>query len=324
MKTPAVPTPQRIWLDTDPGFDDYWAWLLLAAEPQFQLEGISVVAGNAPLARTLSNALRIKALHGFDTPVYAGCDRPLAQTQVTAQDVLGEEAMRSVNRKLPQAAAAVSPGDAVDALIQHVRANPGQIVLLAVGPLTNVATAFQRAPELPGMLKRLVIMGGSTDRGNTNAVAEFNIAADPEAAQLVFDAGIEVLMFGLNACRQIEVGPEHVAALRAHGEQHGLEPALLFADLLQAYTQLVPGKQRMAVYDPAPVAWLAHPEWFELVPARVDIELIGHHTRGMTVCEFRVPARAQANAQVAMRAEGTAVMAWAQHRLCAFLGYGAN
>jgi purine nucleosidase len=311
----AAHTPLHIWLDTDPGFDDYMAWALLEADPRCAVHGVSVVAGNAPLERTLSNALRIKALHGISTPVYAGCDRPLAQAQVTAQDVLGEDAMRSVGRTLPRAEAPASPGHAVDALIAHVRAHPGQVVLLAVGPLTNVATAFARAPELPGLLKQLVIMGGSTDRGNTSAVAEFNIAADPEAAQQVFDAGIEVPMFGLNACRQVEVGPEHVAMLRADGS----ERALLFADLLQAYTELIAGRYRMAVYDPTPVAWLAHPEWFTLEPARVDIELVGRHTRGMTVCEFRVPRRALPNARVAMQADGAAVMDWMMQTLRGYM-----
>ncbi len=300
-------TPTRIWLDTDPGFDDYMAWLLLQAEPRFVVDGVSVVAGNAPLARTLSNALRIKALHGWATPVYAGCDRPLAQAQVTAQDVLGADAMRSVGRKLPAAEAAPTPGHAVDALIHHVRTHPGQITLLAIGPLTNVARAFERAPELPGLLGRLVIMGGSTDRGNTSAVAEFNIAADPEAAAQVFESGAPVWMFGLNVCRQVEVGPEHVAQVRAGGRPN----ALLFADLLQAYTEIRPGRNRQALYDPTPVAWLAEPAWFGMEPARVDIELTGRHTRGMTVCEFRVPARATANAHVAMHADGPAIMAWA-------------
>ncbi len=313
-------SPVRIWLDTDPGFDDYMAWALLQADPRFSLEGVGVVAGNAPLERTLSNALRIKAMHGLAVPVHAGCDRPLAQAQVTAQDVLGMEAMRSVGRKLPRAQAPVTPGHAVDALIAHVRANPGQIVLLAVGPLTNVATAFARAPDLPGLLKHLVIMGGSTDRGNTSAVAEFNIAADPEAAQEVFDSGIEVPMFGLNACRQVEVGPEHVAQLRGDGSP----AALLFADLLQAYTELITGRQRMAVYDPTPVAWLAHPEWFKLEPARVDIELVGRHTRGMTVCEFRVPRRAAPNALVAMQADGGAVTDWMMGVLRPFLARAAE
>ena len=307
--------PTHVWLDADPGFDDYMAWALLEADPRFVVDGVGVVAGNAPLERTLSNALRIKALHGLATPVYAGCDRPLAQVQVTAQDVLGENAMRSVGRTLPPAQAKLSPGHAVDALIAHVRAHPQQVVLLAIGPLTNVATAFARAPDLPALLKRLVLMGGSTDRGNATAVAEFNIVADPEAAQCVFDAGAEVLMFGLNACRQVEVGPEHVAMLR----EDGGDQALLFADLLQAYTELIAGRRRMAVYDPTPVAWLAHPEWFALESAHVDVELAGRHTRGMTVCEFRVPRHAQPNAQVAMQVDGAAVMDWAMSTLRGFL-----
>ena len=149
----------QLWLDTDPGFDDWMAWLLIEACPQWRLHGVGVVAGNAPLFRTLSNALRIKALHGFTTPVYAGCDRPLVQAQTTAQDVLGDHGMETTGRSLPEAAAAVTPGHAVLAFIDTVRAKPGQITLLAVGPLTNIATAFALAPELPGLLKSIVIMG---------------------------------------------------------------------------------------------------------------------------------------------------------------------
>ncbi len=305
--------PLDVWLDTDPGFDDWMAWALLEAEPAITLHGVSVVAGNAPLPATLGNALRIKALHGFATPVYAGCARPLAQPQVTAEDVLGAGAMATLGRSLPAERAAVTPGDGVQALIAAVRARPGCITLLAVGPLTNVATAFQRAPDLPGLLKQLVIMGGATDGGNTSAVAEFNIHADPEAAALVFDAGIEVLMFGLNGCRHLPAGERELAALRALPG----EPAAIFADHLDAYIDL--GRQHgdagMALYDPTPVLWLCRPELFTLKPARVDVELVGRHTRGMTVCEFRVPQRARANARVLMAADGDAALAFAVQRL---------
>lgn len=295
---------RQIWLDTDPGFDDWMAWALLEADPRFRVAGVSVVAGNAPLVRTLSNALRIKALHGFTTPVYAGCDRPLAQPQVTAQDVLGADAMASAGRKLPSAEAAVTPGDAVQALIDHVRAHPGQVTLLAIGPLTNVAQAFRRAPELPALLQQTVIMGGSTDRGNATAVAEFNIHADPEAAAEVFAAGAAPVMFGLNVCRQVEIGVEHARSLRGIGS----ERAAIFADHLQAYAGLGRTKQRMALYDPTPVAWLANPDAFTLTDAHVAVELDGRLTRGMTVCEFRVPRKAPANARIAMQVDARRVL----------------
>jgi purine nucleosidase len=313
---------RAVWLDTDPGFDDWMAWALLEADPGVDLLGVGVVAGNAPLRATLDNALRIRALHGWTTPVHAGCDRPLVQTPVTAQDVLGPQAMATVGRILP--ALPASPvqgpahGHAVQALIDAVRARPGRVTLLAIGPLTNVATAFALAPDLPALLQGLVLMGGSTDRGNATAAAEFNIHADPEAAARVFSSGIEPVMFGLNVCRQVQVGPAEVGALRALDT----ERAAIFADHLDAYVGIARrrGGSTMAVYDPTPVAWLARPEAFQLELARVDVELDGRHTRGMTVCEFRVPARAAPNARVATAADGAAVMAWMLSTLPAVLG----
>ena len=300
--------PAEIWLDTDPGFDDWMAWALLEAVPALRPVGVSVVAGNAPLHHTLGNALRIQALHGWATPVHAGCDRPILQSQVTAQDVLGETALPTTGRALPRTQAAVAQGHGVQALIAAARARPGRLRLLALGPLTNVATAFDTDPALPSLLRDVVIMGGSTDRGNTTAVAEFNIHADPEAAARVFAAGVPVVMFGLNVCRQVQIGGEHVRMLRALGS----ERAALFADHLDAYVDIARrrGATHMSVYDPTPVAWLAQPELFALEPAFVDVELDGRLTRGMTVCEFRVPARARANARVATQARGAAVLDW--------------
>ncbi len=302
-----------LWLDTDPGFDDWMAWLLIEALPQCTLHGVGVVAGNAPLATTLANALRIQAFHGFRTPVYAGCERPLAQAQLTAQDVLGIDGMQSSGRRLPPASARPSPGHAVSAFIETVRAHPGRITLLAVGPLTNIATAFALAPDLPGLLKAIVIMGGSTVGGNATAAAEFNIHADPEAAARVFDCGQVVHMFGLNICRQLPVGDAQVAQLRALGHA----PALLFADYLDGYVEIARrrGRAVQSLYDPTPVIWLARPELFDLRPARVDIELAGRFTRGMTVCDLRAPALARANAQVAVQARGEEALAWAMQRI---------
>lgn len=303
----AAATPRQVWLDTDPGFDDWMAWALLEADPAVRLHGVSVVAGNAPLAATLDNALRIKALHGFATPVHAGCDRPLVQPAVTAEDVLGAGAMASHGRRLPAARAAPSPGHGVAALVDCVRAHPGQVTLLAVGPLSNVAAALALAPELPSLLRSLVIMGGSAHGGNTTPVAEFNVYADPEAAQRVFECGVPVQMFGLDGCRHVPVDEAHLALLRRlPGER-----AAIFCDHLDAYIEhgRREGATGMALYDPAPVIWLARPDLFELRPARVDVELAGRHTRGMTVCDFRVPP-ARANARVAVAADGAAALDW--------------
>ncbi len=307
-----------IWLDTDPGFDDWMAWALLESDPGVRLHGVSVVAGNAPLPTVLANAQRMHALHGWTTKLYAGCAQPLGQPQVTAQDVLGVAGMRSTGAALPIAASARQPGHGVDALIHCVRSHPGRITLLAIGPLTNVATAFARAPDLPGLLDSLVVMGGSLGAGNTTPVAEFNIYADPEAAAHVFDTmatlpAPRLRLFGIEVCRQVQIGDAQVAALRALPG----EAARIFTDHLDGYVDIgrSRGRPGTALYDPTPVAWLAHPEWFKLQPARVDVELQGRHTRGMTVCELRVPQRAVPNAEVGITADGPRVLDWATQLL---------
>jgi purine nucleosidase len=311
-------TVREIWLDTDPGFDDWFAWALLECDPGVKVHGVSVVAGNAPLPLVLSNARRIHALHGWRTPLWAGAERPLVQAQVTAQDVLGVQGMHTNGAALPEAASALQPGHGVDAMIECVRAHPGRITLLAIGPLTNVALAFAKAPDLPRLLGGLVVMGGSLGAGNTTPVAEFNIYADPEAAARVFACGVPVVMFGLNACRQLAVGTEHVAQMRAVPGA----AAAIFTGYLDGYVEIARarGRPAQALYDPTPVVWLARPELFELKPGRVEIELAGQHTRGMTVCDLRPPALARANAQVALQAQGAPALAWAMDRLAALLG----
>jgi purine nucleosidase len=310
---------KEIWLDTDPGFDDWFAWALLEADPNVKMHGVSVVAGNAPLPLVLANAQRMHALHGWKTPLWAGAERPLVQPQVTAQDVLGVDGMSTSGAGLPDAASALQPGHGVDALVAAVRAHPGRITLLAIGPLTNVALAFAKAPELPGLLADLVVMGGSQGAGNTTPVAEFNIYADPEAAAQVFGQARRVRMFGIEVCRQVQGGDVHVTALRQGGS--GSRAAAIFSDHLEGYIAGARrrGRATAPMYDPTPVAWLAHPEWFTLLPARVDVELHGTLTRGMTVCEMRVPQRAEPNAEVAVRADGERIMAWAMQVLRASL-----
>ncbi|MBI5716819.1 MAG: nucleoside hydrolase [Burkholderiales bacterium] len=312
-------TTREIWLDTDPGFDDWLAWALLEADPGFTVRGASVVAGNAPLPVVLANARRIHALHGWKTPIWAGADQPLVQPQVTAQDVLGTQGMHTSGAALPDTESALQRGHGVDAMIDCVRAHPGRITLLAIGPLTNVALAFAKAPELPGLLAGLVIMGGSLGAGNTTPVAEFNIHADPEAASQVFARAREVpggtRLFGIEVCRQVQGGDAHVAALREGGGRaaRGSERAAILTDHFDGYVGMARrrGRATAPMYDLTPVAWLAHPEWFTLQPAHVDVELRGTLTRGMTVCELRVPQRATPNAEIAMTADGDRVMGWA-------------
>lgn len=289
-----------LWIDTDPGFDDLITLLMAARAPQIELMGIGVVAGNAPLADTLDNTLRIAQHYQLTAPIYAGCTRPLVQRLDTAENILGKGALGSLGQSLPPTTRQPQPGHAVLKLIEAAKARPGQITLVAIGPLTNVALAFHLEPQLPQLLRQLILMGGSSDRGNHTAAAEFNIWADPEAAAVVFDSGLHPVMFGLNLTRQVMITAQTVETVRRH------DP--LLADHMAHYLQIRARQGQMPLHDPTTVAWLLYPELFEVQPARVEVELSGRHSRGMTVVEFRIPQRGEANAQVATLTQGEQVI----------------
>ncbi|AKZ64706.1 nucleoside hydrolase [Herbaspirillum hiltneri N3] len=310
---------QKIWLDTDPGFDDWLAMLLLSANLDVEWLGVSVVAGNAPLSVTYDNALRIRKHYHLEVPVYAGCEAPLSGAVETAQCILGDDGMATtgeplptvdigqVERELEQQQKRSPLPHAVDALIEAVRRHPGQLTLMCIAPLTNIATALQRAPDIAPQIREIILMGGSADQGNHTAAAEFNIYADPEAADIVFNAGVPLRMFGLNLCRQLLVTATEVQQVRALGTLR----AKWLAGYFEAYLRIrsPDGSVPMPMYDPAVAIYLRRPELFSFKPARVDIELQGKLTRGMTVCEFRVPRRAAANVEVAMTVDGERAMA---------------
>lgn len=308
---PTAGVRRPVWLDADPGFDDWLTMRMLAANPRLHWLGLSVVAGNAPLDVTLANALRIRHHDGLSVPVHAGSASALNGTQETAQRILGPRGMRSVGRELP----AVPDGhdtpdshDAVAAMRRALRASARPVTLLATGPLTNIARLLQADPGITVCIDELVLMGGSADRGNHTPAAEFNIYADPEAASIVFAAaGLQRRMFGLNLCRQVLVDHSHLAQVRAWPGPG----AALLADHLEGYLRIrsADASVPMPLYDPVVAAWLAQPGLFGFQPAQVEIELQGRFTRGMTVCDFRVGPQRAANTQVAMTADGPAVMA---------------
>jgi inosine-uridine nucleoside N-ribohydrolase len=301
----ATMTP--VWLDTDPGFDDWLTMLMLAAHPRLQWLGISVVAGNAPLDVTLANTLRIRHHYGLQIPVYAGCAQPLAGVLETAQHVLGAQAMRTTGAALPEVDAVADGDDAVGALLDALRRSAEPVTLLAIGPLTNIARALQAEPGIGSRIAELVLMGGSTERGNHTPAAEFNIHADPEAADVVFNAvGLKRRMFGLNLCRQVLLQRHHIAQVQAWAGPR----AAWLAGHLDAYQRIrsADGRLPMPLYDPVVAAWLWQPGLFGFQPGRVDVELQGRYTRGMTVCDFRVNAQRPANAEIAMTVDGPAVV----------------
>jgi purine nucleosidase len=298
---------QHLWIDTDMGFDDLAAVLLVAAQPSWQIDGLSLVAGNAPLAVVIDNALRSAACFGWRMPIHAGRDRPLACDLVTAQNILGLDAMASAGRSLPLVRSALASTDAVAALTTYLAAAAAPVTILALGPLTNVAAVLLTRPDLASQVGQLLWMGGSAGPGNHSAAAEFNAAVDPESVQTVLDHELPLRMVGLDACRQVRVHAQDAQVLRALGT----ERASLLADLLLGYVRIASpdGTLPMALYDPTAAAALVTPQGMQWRAAHMVVELAGHHTRGMTVLEWRVPRRAQANVWVASLADETLLRA---------------
>lgn len=293
----------HVWIDTDMGFDDLAAVLTVMHTPGWAVDGLSLVAGNAPLDVVADNALRSAAFFQWPFPIYLGADRPLAGPLVTAQNVLGADAMKSAGRQLPLARAALAPETAAAALGDYLDACLQPAVLLALGPLTNIAQLLQQRPDLARRIGQLVWMGGSAGPGNHTAAAEFNAAVDPEAIQRVLDAGVPFQMVGLDACRQVRVVAHDAQVLR----ELGTDRSEILADLLLGYVQIASpdGHLPMSLYDPTAAAALVCPAGMAWRDAHIVTEREGRHTRGMTVVEFRVPRRAKANAQVASVADET-------------------
>lgn len=299
-------TPEHtVWLDTDLGFDDLAAVLTVQHSAGFVIDGMSLVAGNAPLDVVIDNALRSAACFDWQFPIHAGCAAPLFGELVTAQNILGDDAMASAGRSLPLHRSLLATHDAVAALAAYLTGRTAPATVLALGPLTNIAALLQQQPELAARLGRLVWMGGSAGPGNHTAAAEFNAAVDPEAINTVIASGVPLQMIGLDACRQVRVHAADAQVLR----EVGGNKAELLADLLLGYVRIASadGSRPMSLYDPTAAAALVAPDHITYQAAHVVAECQGEHTRGMTVVEWRVPRRATPNALVATHADEAGV-----------------
>lgn len=252
-----------LWVDTDFGFDDLWALLLLRRH-HAKIAGISLVAGNAPLRQVEANALGAAQAYDLDIPTWAGADRPLNRDPETAERILGPRGMQSRGRHLPEVEGrTVSPG-AVLALSEWLQSAAAEEPreLLALGPLTNIAMLVRGAPQAARKISRLVWMGGSDGPGNHTAAAEFNALADPKAAQIVAAAGIPMDVIDLMVCRQVTFGPNDLPITGP-----------LTADLLGGYLDigLSCGRAGMAIYDPTAALAAIDPGLFAREARRLEV-----------------------------------------------------
>ncbi|MGB3137391.1 MAG: nucleoside hydrolase, partial [Nodosilinea sp.] len=219
--------PRPLIIDCDPGVDDAIALLLAFASPdEFDLLGVTTVAGNVPLALTQANARRVCHLaQRADVPVYAGCPRPLLRSLTTAEDIHGSTGLG--DGLLPDPTMPLQDQHAVAFLIERLMTAATPITLATLGPLTNLAVALIQCPEIVQGLDRVVMMGGSLGAGNVTPTAEFNIYVDPHAAKVVVEAGLPLTMVGLDVTHQVLTTPDRLAALEQLGTVGAAAAALL-------------------------------------------------------------------------------------------------
>ncbi|WP_299558329.1 nucleoside hydrolase [uncultured Sulfitobacter sp.] len=279
--------PRKIIIDTDPGQDDAVAILLALASPEeIEVLGITCVAGNVPLALTSKNARVVCELAGKpDVPVFAGCDRPLGRDLVTAEHVHGKTGLDGPN--LPDPVMALAEGHAVDFIIEQLRAHPpGTVTLCPLGPLTNIATALQKAPDIADRIEEIVLMGGAYfEVGNVTPTAEFNIYVDPEAADIVFKSGTPIVVMPLDVTHKALVTRPRNDAFRALATPVGRAVAQM-TDFFERFDKEKYGSDGAPLHDPCVTAYLIRPDLFTGRHVNVGIETQGALTLGMTVADW--------------------------------------
>ena len=272
-----------IWMDCDTGTDDSVAIMLAHALPEIDLKGISAVCGNTIQDNAFWNTHRINGLIGARYPVYRGAEKPLLKPLFTAAHVHGENGLGDVELPVPEDAV-IHEEPAWDAMYACAKAHPGELRLVATGPLTNVATAFVKYPDLPGLLHSLLVMGGSAGPGNDTPAAEFNFFVDPHAAELVLHSGVNYVMCGLDVTLQAYFTMEQLDALAASGTRTGW---FTKACNMRAWKILSKfGLTGFCMHDSCPVMYAAHPELFEGRMAGVVVETRGTVTEGKTVTDL--------------------------------------
>jgi len=289
-----------IILDCDPGIDDALAIAFAAGSPAIELAGLTTVAGNVELAKTTANALAVASFVGLGSvPVTAGCGTPLLRPALHAGHVHGESGLGGA--VLPAPARIAEAGHAIDYIIETAAAAPGEITLVATGPLTNIGLALRREPRLASWVRDFVIMGGSASRGNVTPAAEFNIWADPDAAAIVFGAQWPngVRMIGLDVTLLARATAAVQDRMRTLGE---LGSRLLLPALAQ-YRDSAGTAGEPPVHDVCAIVSIADPSVFDYTPAHVQVETHGALTAGMTVTDFSASSIPNARVATAIAAD---------------------
>ncbi len=278
---------RKIIIDTDPGQDDAVAILLALGAPEaLEVVAIVTVAGNVPLALTQVNACKILELAGRgDIPVFAGCDRPMQRKLITAEHVHGKTGLDGPNLPPPEISLQAQHG--VDFLIAALRQAPiGALSLAVLGPMTNIATALLRAPDIAGRIREIIVMGGAYfEVGNITPAAEFNVYVDPEAAEIVLNSGVPITMLPLDVTHRALATPERVARIAAIGNRSATAVCAML-NFSERFDLAKYGWAGAPVHDPNVIAYLLRPELYTGRSVNVVVETAGTFTLGMTVVDY--------------------------------------
>lgn len=277
--------PKRILVDTDPGIDDSLAILLALASPELSLEGLSVVHGNCSLEQATVNALSVLELaNAVHIPVAEGCELPLVQPSLLAAETHGHTGLGYAKLPEPRAQPILQHGS--DFLIEKVLSAPGEITLVAIGPLTNVALAIRKEPRFAKSLKEVIIMGGAIrHEGNQTALAEFNTFVDPHAAHIVYHAGIPATLVPLDVTYQCILTAQDVERLLTINSPI---PKFVKAatDFYMEYHDAYQGIQGCIINDPLALALTFAPDLCDYQELHVDVDISGGVSMGKTFAEF--------------------------------------
>lgn len=273
---------RKIIMDCDPGHDDAIALLLAYSNDKLDVLGVTVTGGNQTLVKTLQNAKNVLEYAGVHARIAAGSDCPIYRKLEIAPEVHGESGLDGP--VLPVSKQETDPKSAVELMRELIEASDEKVTIVATGPLTNVGLFIATYPNLLDRVEEIVIMGGAAIGGNWTAGAEFNILVDPEAARIVFNSGVHVVMCGLDVTHKALIYPEETEKLRDIDSK----VAVMVAELLDFFYKFhkEQGFKGSPMHDPCAIAYLMNPEIFTTREAFVDIETKGMFTLGATVVDY--------------------------------------
>ncbi|MGM9523662.1 MAG: nucleoside hydrolase [Faecousia sp.] len=278
-------------IDGDPGHDDAIAWMLAKASPLLDIRAVTSVCGNQTIEKTTYNAQRVCALLGIDAPVAMGKPAPLLAEPMNAPSVHGQSGLDGP--VLPEPNAPLSSLRSVELMAKVLQESETPVALVPTGPLTNIAALLLAHPELKQKIKVISLMGGGITHGNWTPAAEFNILVDPEAAKIVFESGVPIVMSGLDVTERALIFPKDFERIRKVGNP----VARVVADWLEFFYGFHReiGYTGAPLHDPVAVVSLIRPDLLTSKPLCVEIETQGEYCRGATIGHDRKPANALVN-----------------------------